>query len=63
MGEIQQSTHPNQWFWIDSNLNIADWITRGKTPNEINEESPWQDGPNFLFSMSPLWCRSRNIPG
>ena len=33
LGEIHQSTNPNEWFWIDGDDNIADWVTRGKTPS------------------------------
>ena len=32
LGEIIHSTNSNKWHWRDSQINIADWITRGKTP-------------------------------
>ena len=40
MGEIQESTLTRQWFWIDDISNIADWITRGRTPMELGVNSP-----------------------
>ena len=30
IGEIQEHTIPSEWFWVESEANIADWITRGK---------------------------------
>ena len=48
IGEIQQSTQPNEWYWIKSSLNIADWLTSGKSPADINEGNIWQQGPQFL---------------
>ena len=46
--EIQQNINPKEWFWIESKYNIADWLTRGKIPNELNLDSTWQNGPSFL---------------
>ena len=37
IGEIQQSTQSNKWYWVKGSLNIADWLTRGKSPTDINE--------------------------
>lgn len=53
MGEIQQNTNPNEWFWMESKYNIADWLARGKKPNEINLDSIWQNGPSFLELPKP----------
>ena len=55
VGEIQQATNPSMWFWVDGSLNIADWITRGKKPNEIMKESTWQNGPDFLQLPVEKW--------
>ena len=48
IGEIQQCTQLDDWYWIESQLNIADWISRGKVPNQLNKDSPWQNGPDIL---------------
>ena len=32
--------------------NIADWLTQGKEPSEIDLNSVWQKGPNFLKGAS-----------
>ena len=29
IGEIQQGTNKDDWYWVESKNNIADWITRG----------------------------------
>ncbi len=36
------------WWWIPSDLNIADIITRGGSPKDLKEDSVWQRGPVFL---------------
>ena len=55
VGEIQQSTDPSQWFWLDAKLNVADWITRGKKTSELNRERTWQNGPDFLQLPIEEW--------
>ena len=55
IGEIQEFTDPKEWFWIESKLNIADWITRGKEAHDINFGSIWQEGPNFLREDESTW--------
>ena len=53
MGEIQQNTNPNEWFWMESKYNIAYSLARGKKPNEINLDSIWQNGPGLLELPKP----------
>ena len=36
IGEIQDGTQPEDWYWTESSQNIADWLTRGKSPSDIN---------------------------
>ena len=48
IGEIQEFTDPSEWFLIEGEYNIADWITRGKEEYEIDSGSIWQNGPAFL---------------
>lgn len=55
IGEIQEGTNPADWYWIEGELNIADWITRGKKPSEIGPESSWQNGPKFLKNPVSEW--------
>ena len=55
VGEIQQNTNPDDWYWTESKNNIADWLTRGKKPNDLNSESIWQRGPDFLELPESEW--------
>ncbi len=53
--EIQEGTSPTDWHWIEGQLSIADWITRGKNPCEIDENSLGQKGPAFLQLHEAKW--------
>ena len=55
IGEIKEGTNPSDWYWIEGELNIADWITRGKKPKEIDANSSWQNGPEFLKKPDSEW--------
>ena len=48
VGEIQEGTEKNNWYWVESKHNIADWLTRGRRTNEIDFNSNWEKGPDFL---------------
>ena len=48
VGEIQEGTEKNDWYWTESKNNIADWLTRGNRPIDIDVNSGWQAGPDFL---------------
>lgn len=48
VGEIQKAGPVQDWWWICGALNIADIITRGGTSEDLNEDSTWQNGPEFL---------------
>ncbi|KAK2549017.1 hypothetical protein P5673_030646 [Acropora cervicornis] len=55
IGEIQQKTDPQDWFWTAGDLNIADWVIRGKSPEELGPCSIWQSGPEFLKQPVEEW--------
>ena len=55
IGEIQQKTTPSEWFWVKGVLNIADCITRGKSPMELDRDSLWQKGSDFLALPKEDW--------
>lgn len=46
---IRESTHPNQWHYVPTNLNPADHATRF-TPAAQLQHSNWFSGPAFLYS-------------
>lgn len=55
IGEIQGSTDKNMWSWTESGNNIADWITRWKSPSDLGRDSEWQVGPNWLKTPESDW--------
>lgn len=59
IGEIQDGTSIEDWYWVTSGKNIADWLTRGKAPNEIDLNSAWQKGPDFLKLPESEWPASK----
>ena len=55
IGEIQEGTNPTNWYWVESKYNIADFLTRGRKPDDIGLESIWQKGPDFLKQAEDKW--------
>ena len=56
VGEIQNLTCKEDWFWIEGSLNISDIISRGcKSITELAENSRWQCGPLFLQEHEDQW--------
>lgn len=55
VGEIQKTTSPDEWWWIQGDLNVADIITRGAAPEDLKEDSVWQNGPDFLKLPVEEW--------
>lgn len=48
IGEMQTATKPHEWYWTDSNNNIADIISCGASIKNIDSQSRWVKGPDFL---------------
>ena len=48
IGEIHQGSDSDEWFWISTELNISDLITRGCQLSQVLEDSEWVNGPEFL---------------
>ena len=55
IGKIQEGTNPSDWYWMEGELSIADWITRGKKPKEIDADSSWKKGPEFSQKADSEW--------
>ena len=51
LGEIQAATDGDMscWAWISGKNNTVDWLTSGRSPLELNEESQWWNGPLILY--------------
>ena len=57
IGEIQaaSSGDMSEWAWLPGKKNTADWLTRGCTPSELNQDSEWQSGPLMLSEPLEKW--------
>ncbi|XP_071948687.1 uncharacterized protein [Antedon mediterranea] len=55
IGEIQQDTEPQDWWWCRGEVNIADAITRGMNLSQIGPNSEWQMEPEFLRQPVENW--------
>ena len=55
VGEIHRNSEPEEWYWVEGDINIADIITRGASPAELGEGTLWQCGPKFLQLPESEW--------
>ena len=62
IGEIKENTNPNDWYWVKGKSNISDWLTRGKAPKELGQNSLWQKGMHFLNLPEDEWPLKREQP-
>ena len=63
VGEIQNHTNKNDWYWVESCDNVADIITRGTGPEELDTDSIWQSGPGFLRQPAEFWPVKQSFSG
>lgn len=61
VGEIRSATEPDWWWWIPGAMNIADYLTRGKKPEDLAEGSIWQIGLPFMYTEFESWPISQNV--
>ncbi|CAB4041710.1 PREDICTED: uncharacterized protein LOC107333192 [Paramuricea clavata] len=57
IGEIQAATEGDLtcWAWMSGQHNTADWLTRGRAPQELNNDSHWWNGPPILYRPIEEW--------
>ena len=55
-----EGTEKNDSYWTESKYNIADWLTRGKRTIDIDINSDWQAGSDFLRLPEPTWRLHEN---
>ncbi len=55
VAKIQELTNPDAWRYVDSSLNPADDVTRGKTLAELALPNRWSRGPSFLLKGLDDW--------
>lgn len=55
IGEILESTDPNQWRWVPSKQNVADEATKSKEIPVLSNDSRWFKAPKFLYDEENTW--------
>ena len=51
----QRRTEPDQWNYVRSELNPADYVSRGLYPKEEHKLKVWCEGPAFLWKNNEQW--------
>ena len=55
VGEIQEAGPVADWWWVPGQYNVADLVTRGCSPEQLDGNSLWQRGPEFLTRAVEEW--------
>ena len=57
VGEIQAATDGDLscWALMSGQNNTADWLTRGRDPDELGKDSDWWKGPPILYQPIESW--------
>ena len=57
VGEIQDNSRPSEWHHCPTDLNVADDVTKGLSPDQLNGR--WFKGPDFLQVQEELWPKEQ----
>lgn len=55
VGILREETAARQWRYVPTDDNLADLLTRGKTPLELQTSDLWRSGPAFLAKPPHCW--------
>ena len=58
VGEIHSSSSPDQWRYVPTKLNPADYFTRGVKLMELVELRMWWEGPEYFKEDESQWPRN-----
>ena len=67
VGEVQAASIKDgmgrltEWGWIPGTHNVADIITRGARPGDLDPGSVWQTGPTLLYLPRDQWPVEKEI--
>lgn len=61
VSKIQTFSHSYQWRYIPTDMNPADYISRGVDPEETQQLDSWFFGPKFLLSDDQYWPNNIEI--
>lgn len=59
VGEIQSNTNPEQWRYVPTSLNPADFLSRGMKATDLAKSNTWWRGPDFLRQSENTWPISK----
>ncbi|XP_062708901.1 uncharacterized protein LOC134288340 [Aedes albopictus] len=55
IGEIVELTTASDWRYVPSDKNIADVVTKWGSGPPVTSNSPWFNGPLFLYEPESMW--------
>ena len=62
VSEIRSKTETDEWQWIPTQDNLADYGTRPTvTPEDMDENSEYQNGKGWMYLQKSQWPTSTNI--
>ena len=61
VGEIQGYTNPDQWRYVPTELNPADFLSRGMKATDLIRNNAWWRGPDFLGEPEETWPINKNF--
>ncbi|KAJ8051026.1 hypothetical protein HOLleu_04443 [Holothuria leucospilota] len=59
VGEIQESSSPQQWRYVPTASNPADLVTRGVSARELTSKEFWWSGPSYLKQEETNWPKNK----
>ena len=61
VGEICRKVPANQWRYVATEYNPADYASRGLSPHDLLQMEMWWDGPPWLILSPDAWPRRPDI--
>lgn len=62
VSQIQSLTNPDSWFYVKTQENPADIVSRGLNPSLLLNNKLWWHGPTWLFRSQDDWPLQSNNP-
>lgn len=55
IAEIQRTTEAENWTYVPTKQNPADFVSRGQFPANFVSNEMWKNGPDWLKSLETAW--------
>ncbi|XP_055633462.1 uncharacterized protein LOC129773832 [Toxorhynchites rutilus septentrionalis] len=59
IGEILEQTDVNEWWWVPSKNNPADFATKWGSGPSVDVKGAWFQGPSFLYQPMEGWPKQK----